>query len=161
VPEIRHECQRCGTIAACRGSLALKALGVPVFTVSAYWQYANGMSTLFEDWPEPDRESVARRLRMHMGDKRLNRKRLAMAAGLGRSALSAKLDGESEFTISEILLVAHAINRSWVWVLTGYEPAPPDDGSRLGESNSRPIHYRTQTARRSVHTSCQLLRRAS
>jgi len=40
------------------------------------------MSTLLEDWPEPDRESVARRLRMHMGDKRLNRKRLAMAAGL-------------------------------------------------------------------------------
>lgn len=135
--------------------------GFPVFTLSAYWQYAKGMSTLLEDWPEPDRQSVARRLRMHMGDKRLNRKRLAMAAGLGRSALSAKLDGESEFTISEILLVAHAINRSWVWVLTGIEPAPPDNGSRLGESNSRPIHYRTANERRSLHTCNPLLRRAS
>lgn len=134
---------------------------VAVFTVSGCWQYANDMSTLLKDWPEPDRESVARRLRMHMGDKRINRKRLAMAAGLGRSALSAKLDGESEFTITEILLVAHAINRSWVWVLTGYEPGPPDDGSRLGESNSRPIHYKTPAGQRSCGRSVAMMRRAS
>lgn len=98
---------------------------------------------------------------MHMGDKRLNRKALALKAGLGRSALSSKLDGESEFTINEILLVARAIDRSWVWILTGIEPDQYKDGSRLGESNSRPIHYKTLTAERTSQVPFELLRKAS
>lgn len=101
------------------------------------------MSTLLEDWPEPDNESVARRLRMHMGDLKISRAKLAFASGIKRSTLSLKLDNDSEFTLAEIMMIAHALNRSWVWVLTGREPSSPDpdDGSRLGESNPRPIHY--------------------
>jgi hypothetical protein len=120
------------------------------------------MTALLGEWPEPDNTViVAQRLRMHMGDKKVNRSKLAMASGIKRSTLCNKLDAQTDFTIGEILAISHAINRSWIWILTGREQVPPDDGSRLGESNSRPIHYRSPTARRSVHTSCQLLRRAS
>jgi hypothetical protein len=48
-----------------------------------------------------------------------------------------------------------------VWILTGIEPDHHDDGSRLGESNPRPIHYRSANARRSLHTCNPLLRQAS
>ena len=95
-----------------------------------------------------------------MGDKKVTRSKLALASGIKRSALSNKLDGLSEFTVNEILAIAHAINRSWVWVLTGRELLP-DDGSRLGESNPRPIHYKSQSVKRTACGSVQLYRRAS
>lgn len=89
------------------------------------------MTTLLEDMPEPDPSAVAKRLREYMGDKKISRNKLAMASGLGRTALSVKLDGDGEFTLSEILKVAHALGRSWLWVLTGDEsndPPPPGFG---------------------------------
>lgn len=86
------------------------------------------MSTLLEEWPEPDTQSVARRLRQFMGEYKISRVRLATASGLKRSTLSNKLDGLSEFTIDEIIDIAHAINRSWMWVLTGIGETPPDPG---------------------------------
>lgn len=79
-----------------------------------------------------------------MGDKKISRSKLALASGVKRSALSAKLDGQSDFTINEVISIAHAIGKSWIWVLTGSEDRTPPDGggeSRLGESNPRPIHY--------------------
>ena len=114
------------------------------------------------EWPEPDdSDTVAQRLRMYLGDKKMSRSKLALASGLKRSTLSGKLDGNSEFTISEIMAISHAIKRSWIWVLTGREVVPPDDESRLGESNSRPIHYKTSSVKRTACGSVQLYRRAS
>jgi transcriptional regulator with XRE-family HTH domain len=120
------------------------------------------MTTLLGEWPEPDdSDTVAQRLRMYLGDKKMSRSKLALASGVKRSTLSNKLDNESEFTIGEIMAISHAIKRSWLWILTGRDLQPPDDGSRLGESNSRPIHYKTQRANRTACGSVQLFRRAS
>jgi transcriptional regulator with XRE-family HTH domain len=86
------------------------------------------MSILTDVWPEPDVAEVAQRLRMYMGDKKLSRKALAEASGISRTSLGTKLDGDVPFTVDEILAVARAINRSWVWVLTGIDsndPGPP------------------------------------
>jgi len=119
------------------------------------------MTALMGEWPEPDdTQTVAQRLRMYMGDKKMSRVKLALAAGMKRSTLANKLDSHSEFTISEILAIAHAIDRSWIWVLTGQEPGP-EPRSRLGESNSRPIHYKTLTAERTSQVPFELLRKAS
>ena len=96
-----------------------------------------------------------------MGDKKITRVNLGRASGIKRSTLANKLDGVSEFTINEILAIAHAINRSWFWVLTGRDVQPPDHGSRLGESNPRPIHYKTLTAERTSQVPFELLRKAS
>ncbi len=87
------------------------------------------MTTLLMEWPEPDStETVAQRLRMHMGDKKITRSRLALAAGIKRGALSNKLDGISEFSVGEIVAIAHAIGRPWLWVLTGQEGPSGGDG---------------------------------
>lgn len=94
------------------------------------------MTTLIDDWPEPEPAEVAQRLRMYMGDKKLTRKGLALQSGIARSSLATKLDGEVEFTLSEIMRVAHAIGKSWLWVLTGKEPSHPDGGG--GEPAPRP-----------------------
>lgn len=58
---------------------------------------------------------------MYMGDKKISRSKLALASGVKRSALSSKLDAQSEFTISEIVAIARAIDRPWIWVLTGQD----------------------------------------
>lgn len=63
-----------------------------------------------------------------MGDKKISRSALALASGVKRSALSSKLDGKSEFTIGEIIAVAHALNRTWLWVLTGSDDDPDGGG---------------------------------
>lgn len=111
------------------------------------------MTTLMGEWPEPDTETVAQRLRMHMGDKKIARSKLALASGIKRSALSNKLDGRSEFSIDEIVAIAHALNRSWIWVLTGQNgpdsppgggggSAIPADESLLSESDRRHLAYK-------------------
>jgi len=107
------------------------------------------MTTLMGEWPEPDTETVAQRLRMHMGDKKIARSKLALASGIKRSALSNKLDGRSEFSIDEIVAIAHALNRSWIWVLTGRDDPPggggasvPASESLLSGSNRRALAYK-------------------
>ncbi len=108
------------------------------------------MTTLMGEWPEPDTETVAQRLRMHMGDKKIARSKLALASGIKRSALSNKLDGRSEFSIDEIVAIAHALNRSWIWVLTGRDDLPGGGGdasvpageSLLSGSNRRALAYK-------------------
>jgi transcriptional regulator with XRE-family HTH domain len=58
---------------------------------------------------------------MHMGDKKITRAKLAIASGIKRPTLSNKLDNMSEFTLDEIVQIAHALGKSWLWVLTGVE----------------------------------------
>lgn len=124
------------------------------------------MTAQINYWPEPDNDTVARRLRMHMGDVKMSRAKLSDATDISRTSIAAKLDGRVAFTLDEIVRVAHALNRSWVWVLSGVSPTlpagpgedlprgevvkfvPRDRGagqrfveSRLGESNPGPIHY--------------------
>ena len=88
------------------------------------------MTTLVDSWPEPSTESVAQRLRSYMGDKKISRSKLALAAGLGRTQLGAKLDGNGEFTVKEIVAIGRALGRSWLWVMTGDDsvdsPPPPE-----------------------------------
>lgn len=85
---------------------------------------------MLEMLPEPDPQAVAQRLRMYMGDKKLSRARLAIASGISRTSLGAKLDGSVAFTLDEIIAVARAIGKPWIWVLTGnYLPEPPDPGT--------------------------------
>jgi hypothetical protein len=94
------------------------------------------MSTMIDPGdplPEPDAQEVARRLRMYMGDKKLSRSQLALSSGITRTSLGAKLDGHVPFTIEEIVSVARAISRSWVWVLTGVDD-PDSKSGRTGDS---------------------------
>ena len=86
------------------------------------------MTAQLDYWPEPDSTTVARRLRMHLGDKKISRNRLAAASGISRTSLANKLDGLVDFTISEVIDIAHALETSWVWVLTGVELAHPRVG---------------------------------
>lgn len=99
--------------------------------------YRCGVSTMMDYMPEPDTTEVARRLRMFMGDKKLTRKGLALQSGIARSSLATKLDGEVEFTVPEIVRIAHAIGKSWLWVLTGVDPQPHPDGG--GEGRPAPV----------------------
>jgi hypothetical protein len=71
--------------------------------------------------PEPDGHAVTQRIRMHMGDKKISRAKLAVAMGMPRATLSNKLDNLSDFTVPEITRIAHALGKSWLWVLTGFE----------------------------------------
>lgn len=107
-----------------------------------------------------------------MGDKRITRSKLALASGIKRGALSNKLDGHSEFSVGEIVAIAHAIDRPWLWVLTGQEgpstspdgggapraPIPADE-SLLSDSNRRPHAYKlfelaAQTSKRTNGPLC-------
>ena len=69
---------------------------------------------------------------MYMGDIKLSRNKLALASGIGRTALSTKLDGQVDFTMSELVAIAKALEKSWLWVVTGVDGGDggkgPDDG---------------------------------
>lgn len=108
------------------------------------------MTRLLDEWPEPDTETVAQRLRMHMGDKKISRSALALASGVKRSALSAKLDGHTDFTVPEVIAIAHAIGKPWLWVLTGREN---DEGPPDPTRNKITDRYRVRRASRSHHLS--------
>ena len=105
------------------------------------------MTIVIDHLPEPDNTSVARRIRMHMGDKKITRAQLALASGIKRPTLTNKLDDRTAFTLDEIIMIAHALGKSWLWVLTGNDETPPPEGPdggaslpRLG-SNQEPSDY--------------------
>lgn len=109
------------------------------------------MTTALEHLPEPDTQSVARRLRAYMGEHKITRVKLAVATGISRSTLANKLDGHTELTLDEITAIAHALGKSWLWVLTGVDqPLPPEPtryfwGLPLPrmDSNHQPPDYNT------------------
>ncbi len=86
------------------------------------------MTTALDHLPEPDHQAVTQRIRMHMGDKKISRAKLAIAMGMPRATLSNKLDNVSDFTLPEITELAHALGKSWLWVLTGVEGPGDDNG---------------------------------
>jgi transcriptional regulator with XRE-family HTH domain len=69
--------------------------------------------------PDPDPTETAKRLRRYMGEHKISRARLALATGIGRTTLGAKLDGNGEFTVEEIVALAHALDQPWTWILSG------------------------------------------
>jgi hypothetical protein len=97
--------------------------------MSVIRHYDASMSTMQDFPPEPDPLEITSRLRSHMGDKKISRKALALAAGIGRTPLAAKLDDQTSFTLPELLAVARALGKSWIWVMTGVDaPAGPGRG---------------------------------
>lgn len=90
-----------------------------------YWQYGQDVNTMQLDLPDPDASETAKRLRRYMGEHKISRARLALATGIGRTTLGGKLDGNGEFTVEEIVALAHALDQPWTWVLSG-EGARPD-----------------------------------
>lgn len=96
--------------------------------------------------PELDSEAIRVRLRRHMGEYKISRSKLAIGTGINRASLATKLDGPVEFTVPEIAALGRALNKSWLWVMTGQDidlgPGPGGGNeSHPGESNPRPIHY--------------------
>ncbi|AUV60825.1 transcriptional repressor [Mycobacterium phage Rem711] len=98
------------------------------------------MSTMLDSWPEPDRESIGERLRAYMGVHKISRAKLAVASGINRQSLSTKLDGQVDFTIDDITKIARALNRSWLWVVSGLDVDPDGDD---GGSSGAPTRART------------------
>ena len=112
------------------------------------------MSTLLDPLPEPDPREITERLRSYMGNKKISRSKLALAAGIGRTPLGAKLDDNGQFTLNELLAIARALGKSWLWVMTGVDdPADggggPDDGGRVAP----PDGLEPSTARLTVGSS--------
>lgn len=99
------------------------------------------MSTLLDSLPEPEPQEITERLRSYMGNKKISRSKLALASGIGRTPLGAKLDDQGQFTVNELLSIAKALNKSWFWVMTGdgagdhLPPQPPDGGLPVGEES--------------------------
>ncbi len=69
-------------------------------------------------WPD-DHTTISRRIRMHMGDKLITHKALAEDAGIARATLTNKLRDSSQWTIADTVAIAKALNKSWLWVMTG------------------------------------------
>lgn len=106
-------------------------------------RYARGMSTPAYVAHEPDRAAITQRLRSYMGDKKISRSKLALASGIHRTTLGGKLDGQTDFTLDELLAIAHALGKHWLWVMSGDEPphphiAAPDDVSGAARSDVLP-----------------------
>ncbi|ORA24943.1 hypothetical protein BST13_33790, partial [Mycobacterium aquaticum] len=80
-----------------------------------------------------------------MGVHKISRSKLALASGISRASLAAKLDGPVEFTVPEVNAVAHALGKSWLWVMTGQE-SPPRDGGGDGGAGA-PSRTRTYDLR--------------
>lgn len=65
--------------------------------------------------------SLAQRLRMIMGDRKVSRSKLSRATGISRPSLATKLDGQVEFTYAEVVAVIDVLGVPWEELL---DPAP-------------------------------------
>lgn len=75
---------------------------------------------------------------------------VAAEIGISSGSLGLKLKGQRGWALSEVMGIARALNTT-VAYLTGetdepLRPAPIGALSRLGESNSRPSHYKVSTS---------------
>lgn len=82
-----------------------------------------------------------------MGRADVSQQKLAAATGIPQSTLHRRLKAREErdsFTVDELEKIARALGVSIADFFASADPDPhdPEDGgSRLGESNPRPIHY--------------------
>lgn len=60
-----------------------------------------------------DSETLARRLRMHMGADKVSRLRLAASTNISRPSLANKLDGQVQFTYDELRRIVAALGLDW------------------------------------------------
>lgn len=92
-------------------------------------------------------QAAARRLREELAGRRISMSEVARRLGTTQQKLSRRMTGLKSWDLDELDDVCRAAGLSFTYVTTGIRelPAPngPDGngGSRLGESNSRPIHY--------------------
>ncbi|WP_196249044.1 helix-turn-helix domain-containing protein [Rhodococcoides fascians] len=95
----------------------------------------------------PSSAATAQRLRQYMGDKKISRAKLALAAGIGRTPLGKKLDGEVGFGFDEISAVCQALGLQWAWVTTGEGDAesPRPDGDPNGGLSVRHQGFEPRT----------------
>lgn len=83
--------------------------------------------------------ALASRLRMIMGDRKLSRTRLSHETGISRPSLSSKLDGKVEFTYSELLTIAQAVDVPLDKLLAGDDDERPFRLSDLRPRPDRPL----------------------
>ena len=88
---------------------------------------------------------VAKRIRVFLAEYNIKQVQLAKAIGMSTAALSKRISGKQELTLHDIEQFSDALGVQPEVFLAGAPTRPngPDDGgSRLGESNPRPIHYK-------------------
>ncbi|ACI06248.1 immunity repressor [Mycobacterium phage BIB8] len=101
------------------------------------------MSTV-RDWV-PTADDFATRLVLVRHQMGWNLKEAAMACGIkAQSWREWELENRKPRDYEGVCRQVSARSGcNLVWLMTGVNPLPPNDGSRLGESNPRPIHYQT------------------
>jgi len=100
-------------------------------------------------------DAVARRLRGLLAEIRMSKTDFAARVGWDRGYLYRRLSGETPIDMHDLDDIEHNIGMRADYLVGGHEPKmaprPPDNGgggasgSRLGESNPRPIHYEEAT----------------
>lgn len=99
-------------------------------------QYDSGMSNPIQRHSGlPSSRGVSHRLRMHMGDKKISRAKLALSCGINRTSLGKKLDDGLDFTIEDVSAICDALDLSVVWLLLGEGDAQSADAAFTGESS--------------------------
>jgi len=130
-------------------------------------EYIHGMTTWIMFDNDVSAHGVKRRIHEEMARKGiLSDSHAARLFGKHpQQWVSRRMTGEADWRLQELCDFCGALSLDYIYVTTGIRTINPDGGggnqSRLGESNSRPIHYRPSNSRRTVHTCNQLLRRAS
>lgn len=102
------------------------------------------MSTSTEGVPIPPWD-LADRLRKSLRVSGVGVQEMADYLEVSRNTVSAWINGRTPPSGQSIRLWALRTGFPHDWLRDGVEPAngPDDGGSHLGESNSRPIHYRS------------------
>ncbi len=104
----------------------------------------------------PDRSTVRSRVASEVGAEigraRTSQAAVARAAGIAQSTFNRKMKARAErdaFDVEELDRIARVLNVPISKFLAAADDGPDggDGGSRLGESNPRPSHYRASVAR--------------
>lgn len=103
--------------------------------------------------------AVARRLREELAGRRVSISEVARRIGTTQQKLSRRMTGLTAWDVDELDEVCQVAGVSFDYVTTGIREVPSprgpggDGGSRLGESNSRPSHYKATNSGETAHLS--------